>query len=116
MRVFLWHGHGSWTTAFVQGSHEYFVPGRPGRGTDGMGRARTWDWPSNVHEVRPEEAAELDVDVLMIQRPHEVRLAKEWLRRRPGRDVPVVWVEHNAPQGRIADMRHPATEGDVDDL
>jgi glycosyltransferase involved in cell wall biosynthesis len=32
----------------------------------------------------------------------------------PGRDVPAVYVEHNAPQGRIAEMRHVA--GDRPDL
>ena len=33
MNVFLWHVHGSWTTAFVQGRHQYFVPVVPGRGS-----------------------------------------------------------------------------------
>jgi len=28
----------------------------------------------------------------------------------PGRDVPAVWLEHNAPQGPIAQMRHPAAD------
>src|SRR2546421_735067 len=26
MKILLWHVHGSWTTAFVQGAHEYLVP------------------------------------------------------------------------------------------
>ena len=48
MRVLLWHVHGSWTTAFVQGAHEYFLPVLPDRGADGLGRARTWRWPDPV--------------------------------------------------------------------
>jgi glycosyltransferase involved in cell wall biosynthesis len=44
---------------------------------------------------------------VVLQRPHEEELATQWLGRRPGRDVPAVFVEHNAPQGRIAEMRHP---------
>ena len=33
---------------------------------------------------------------------------RSWLGgRRPGVDVPAVYVEHNAPQGRIAEMVHP---------
>jgi Glycosyl transferases group 1 len=114
MRVLLWHVHGSWTTSLVHGRHEYLVPVLPGRGPDGRGRARTWDWPPSVSEVTPQEAAEADVDVLLLQRPHELdHLAEEWLGgRRPGRDVPTVYVEHNAPQGRIAEMRHPAADRD----
>jgi hypothetical protein len=112
MRVFLWHVHGSWTTAFVHGRHEYLIPVLPDRGPDGLGRAQTYTWPNRAVEVTPEEAAEAEVDVVILQRPQELeRLAEKWLGgRRPGRDVPAIYVEHNAPQGRIAEMRHPAAD------
>ena len=112
MRIFLWHVHGSWTTAFVHGRHEYLVPVLPDRGPDGLGRARTYVWPEAAIEVTPEEAAEAEVDVVILQREKELDgMAEEWLGgRRPGRDVPAVYVEHNAPQGRINEMRHPAAE------
>jgi hypothetical protein len=110
MRIFLWHVHGSWTTSLVQGRHDYLIPVLPDRGPDGRGRARTWTWPPSAIEVTPQEAAEVDVDVVLLQRPEELDLVERWLRRRPGRDVPAVYVEHNAPQGRIADMRHPAAD------
>jgi hypothetical protein len=104
--------HGSWTTAFVQGRHQYVVPVVPDRGPDGRGRARTWEWPSSVVEVAPEALARSDVDVVLLQRPHELEtLAERWLGgRRPGRDLPAIYLEHNAPQGRIAEMRHPAAD------
>lgn len=112
MRILLWHVHGSWTTAFVQGRHEYLVPVVSDRGPDGLGRAETWEWPESVIEVTREEAAEADADLLILQRPRELEgLAETWLGgRRPGRDIATVFVEHNAPQGRIADMRHPAAD------
>jgi hypothetical protein len=110
MRIFLWHVHGSWTTALVQGRHRYLVPVLPDRGPHGRGRARTWRWPDTVREVTPAHAAELDVDVLLIQRPEELELARRWLRRTPGVELPTVYVEHNAPQGSIQAMRHPAAD------
>jgi hypothetical protein len=113
MRVLLWHVHGSWTTSLVQGRHEYLVPALPDRGPDGRGRAETWAWPESVVEVSPAEAADADVDVLVLQRREELgELAERWLGRRPGKDLPTVYVEHNAPQGRIAEMRHPAADRD----
>ena len=114
MRILVWHVHGAWTTALVQGEHEYLVPVLPGRGPDGRGRARTYRWPDRAVEVTPGEAAEADVDVVILQRPEELRsLAERWLGgRRPGRDVPAVYVQHNAPQGRIAEMRHPYRDRD----
>jgi hypothetical protein len=112
MKILLWHVHGAWTTAFVRGPHEYTVPVLPGRGPDGRGRAQTYDWPDAVRELSPAELRDEDFDVVIIQRPHELALAELWLGRRPGRDVAVVYVEHNAPQGRLADMRHPVADRD----
>jgi hypothetical protein len=110
MRILIWHVHGAWTTGFVQGPHTYLVPTTPDRGLDGRGRAATYDWPDSVVEVGPEEAA--TADVVVLQRPHELGgLAAEWLGGRvPGRDIPAVYLEHSTPQGRIADLRHPAAD------
>ena len=111
MNVLIWHVHGSWTTNFVQGRHTYVVPVVADRGPDGRGRAEPWDWPPNVSERSPDELADEAVDVVIVQRERDLELADQWLGgRRPGRDVPLVWLEHNAPQGRIAEMRHPARD------
>jgi glycosyltransferase involved in cell wall biosynthesis len=112
MRILLWHVHGSWTTAFVQGAHEYLLPVLPDRGPDGRGRAATWEWPESAVEVTPGQAAEADIDVVILQRPQEFEwLAERWLGgRRPGRDLRAVYVEHNTPPGPLADMRHPAAD------
>jgi hypothetical protein len=110
MRVLLWHVHGSWTTSFVQGGHDYLIPVLPDRGPCGRGRARTWDWPPSAVELAPAELRDADVDLVVLQRPEDELLAARWLGRRPGRDVPAVWLEHNAPQGRVDDMRHPAAD------
>jgi hypothetical protein len=114
MRILLWHVHGSWTTAFVHGDHEYLVPVLPDRGPDGRGRAQTYAWPDAAAEVTPQEASEAEVHAVVLQRPEELDgLAERWLGgRRPGRDVPAIYVEHNSPQGRIAEMRHPAADRD----
>ena len=113
MRILLWHVHGAWTTAFVHGRHEYVVPVLPDRGADGVGIARTYRWPDGVRELSPEELREEPFDAVLLQRPHELeQLCEAWTGRRPGRDVPAIYVEHNAPQGRIADMRHPAADRD----
>jgi glycosyltransferase involved in cell wall biosynthesis len=112
MRILLWHVHGSWTTGFVQGSHEYLLPVLPDRGPDGRGRARTWEWPDSALELTPEELADAEIDAVLLQRPHELELTAAWTGRRPGRDLPAIYVEHNAPQGRIEEMRHPLADRD----
>lgn len=115
MRILLWHVHGAWTTSLVAGDHDYLVPVVEDRGPDGRGRARTYDWPGTVAEVRPEELARADVDVVVLQRPRDIELCQAWLGgRRIGADIPAVYVEHNAPQGLVNEMRHPLADAGVD--
>jgi hypothetical protein len=110
VKVLLWHVHGSWTTSFVQGAHDYLLPIVPDRGPDGLGRARTWDWPASVREVTPEQLREEQPDVVVLQRTRDLELVREWLGREPGRDLPAVFLEHNAPDGSVPNTRHPLAD------
>ncbi|MCV2491098.1 glycosyltransferase [Geodermatophilus sp. YIM 151500] len=115
MKVLIWHVHGSWTTAFVQGRHEYLLPVLPDRGPDGRGRARTWDWPASAREVTPEQLTDEDVDVVVLQRTSELGLVRDWLGREAGRDLPAVFLEHNAPglgpeDAAVPHTRHPVAD------
>ncbi|GAA2230559.1 glycosyltransferase [Streptomyces indiaensis] len=110
MNVLVWHVHGSWLTAFVQGPYTFLVPVTPDRGPDGLGRARTWQWPPTVRELHPGQLREADIDLMVLQRPHELELARQWTGRRPGVDVPAVYVEHNSPHETPVDARHPLAD------
>jgi hypothetical protein len=107
MNILIWHVHGSWTTAFVSGRHTYYVPMLPGRGPDGRGRARTYDWPATVIERTPEQLATTEFDIVILQRPTDADLVTAWTGRVPGHDLPAVYVEHNTPRGDVPDTRHP---------
>ncbi|KXK61499.1 glycosyl transferase [Micromonospora rosaria] len=113
MNVLLWHVHGSWTTAFVHGRHRYLIPTTPDRGPYGLGRARTYPWPASAVEVGPAELRAAPVDVVLLQRPEEVELVERWTGRRPGRDLPAIYVEHNTPkEGNVPNSRHPMADRD----
>lgn len=110
MRVLVWHVHGSWTTAFVQGSHSYLIPTTPERDTWGVGRPAAWDWPASAVETSPAELADAEIDVVVLQRPEELDLTARWTGRRPGRELPAVYLEHNTPRGPAATSRHPLAD------
>jgi glycosyltransferase involved in cell wall biosynthesis len=113
MRVLLWHVHGSWTTSFVQGPDDYLVPVDAERSPDGRGRALSWDWPASVREVPLAGLRDADVDVVVLQRPRDLELLERWTGRRPGVDVPALYVEHNTPGWHAAQTRHPLAEQTV---
>lgn len=112
MRILHWHVHAAWTTSFVHGPHIVLLPLVPDRGPDGSGRAQTYPWPDTAVELTPDELRDTDIDAVVLQRPEELELCERWTGRRPGRDLPAVFVEHNSPQGRINDMRHPMADRD----
>ncbi len=102
----IWHVHGSWSTAFVQGRHHYLLPVLPERGSWGGGRPRAWEWPASAVEVPVDRLRDAEADVVVLQRPEELELARRWLGREPGGDLPAVYVEHNAPRGDVPCTRH----------
>ncbi|QCB93723.1 glycosyltransferase family 4 protein [Cellulomonas shaoxiangyii] len=106
MRILAWHVHGSWMTSFVQGAHEYLVPVDAERSADGLGRARTWDWPPSVREVPLERLRDEPFDLVLLQRPRDLELLERWAGLRAGVDVPAVYVEHNTPVEHPVATRH----------
>ena len=105
MNILIWHVHGSWTTAFVQGNHEYLVPvtarsrpRRPGAGPH-LGLAR------RVREVPPGELADDDVDVVVLQRPHEAGAAPMAGGRRPAGTCPPSISSTTRRRGDVAEPR-----------
>ncbi|MBF4567845.1 glycosyltransferase [Plantibacter sp. VKM Ac-2880] len=109
MRILLWHVHGGWTDAFVRGGHDYLLPVNDARDGWGLGRADR-DWPASVVEIPVGELRETDVDVVVLQRPDEVDAVERLTGRRPGRDLPAVFVEHNTPKTSITDAVHPLAD------
>lgn len=104
--------HGSWTEAFVQGPHRYLVPRNEAGDTDGRGLCGR-NWP-NATEIHVRELRNQEVDLVVLQRPGEFELVTELLGRRPGADLPTVYVEHNAPRPHAVDSRHPVgVRGDI---
>ncbi len=107
--ILVWHVHGSWLDAFVRGPHAYLLPVEPGSSAGGRRDA----WPASVRNVTPEQASQERIDVALLQRPQELDAARRWLgARKPILDVPVLYLEHNAPQGRINELRHPFADRD----
>ena len=111
MRILLWSVHGTYTDALVRGDHDYLLPWTPEGGpfTDGRGGYDP-HWPENVRNTPPGELRDAGVDVVILQRIEEIELAERWLERKLGRDVPAVFLEHNAPRDSACGSVHPMAD------
>ena len=111
MRILLWSVHGTYTDALVRGEHEYLLPWTPEGGPFTGGRGG-YDphWPANVRDTPPGRLRDAGVDVVIVQRLEEIALAERWLERKLGRDVPAVFLEHNAPSGSASGSVHPLAD------
>lgn len=105
----MWHVHGSWSTSFVQGGHEYLIPVTEDHDQWGRGRMGR-PWPQSAREVPVGDLRDAPIDVVVLQRPEEIGLAERWTGRAPGRDIPAVYVEHNTPHEHAARTRHVLAE------
>ncbi len=110
MRVLFWHVHGGYADAFVRGDHEYLLPVNEARDAWGGG-INGRDWPRAV-EVPLDRLRDTDIDIAVMQRPEEVAAVERLTGRAPGRDLPAVFVEHNAPHPTPTGARHPLADRD----
>ncbi|AKS35455.1 glycosyltransferase [Mycolicibacterium goodii] len=110
--ILAWHVHGSWMESFVAGRHRYLIPvGIPADGNgdaDGRGLCGR-KWPA-AQEIPLDRLRDEDIDLVVLQRPAELELAARFLGRRPGVDIPAVYVEHNAPRPYPTGSVHPLAE------
>jgi hypothetical protein len=100
-----WHVHGSWLQSLVAGAHRYLVPVNDAKDAAGRGLLGR-DWP-RAQETPLERLRDTDIDLVVLQRPEEIEWTERWTGRRPGVDVPAVFVEHNAPRPFAVDSVHP---------
>lgn len=96
--------------AFVAGGHRYLIPVAADRGADGIGLAGR-SWP-NAREIALEDLAHEDIDLVVLQRPQDLELVARWTGRRPGVDLPAIYVEHNAPRESASQTRHVVADRD----
>ena len=73
LNVLIWHIHGSYLNALARVDHDWILPVKAGRPEGYGGRGATFDLPPNMREVPAEEVRNLDIDVVVLQTPKNLR-------------------------------------------
>lgn len=74
-----------------------------------MGRSGR-DWPESAREVHPSDLRDAGVDLVVLQRTDEIAEVERLLGRRPGREIPAVFLEHNTPKSSAFGEVHPLAD------
>jgi Glycosyl transferases group 1 len=107
MRILMWDVHGGYTDSLVAGTHDYLfldVSGRSGLARYGSSP------PSDAYQVTAEELRDRPPDLVLLQRVEEIEFCAQHLQRRPGRDLPAIFLEHNTPKADVPITRHPLAD------
>jgi glycosyltransferase involved in cell wall biosynthesis len=107
LNVLIWHIHGSYLNALARVDHDWFLPVKAGRPEGYGGRGATFDLPDNVREVPAEQVRDLDLDVVVLQTPKNLREDVPALLTLEQQRLPTIYLEHNVPRPDAVNTRHP---------
>ena len=113
LNVLVWQIHGSYLNTLVQAPHHFYLPTRPGKPEGYGGRGPTYSWSPETIEVPHDEVRDLDLDLIIYQTPKNYYEDASEILGPEQRALPVIYLEHNTPQGRINEMVHPVDDPGV---
>jgi glycosyltransferase involved in cell wall biosynthesis len=111
-RVLTWHVHGSYLYYLTHAHQEFFVPYKPERPPGYGGRAGTFRWPENLHEVPVDEVRRLRLDCILYQSRQHYEEDQFEILSAEQRRLPRIYLEHDPPREHPTDTRHPVDHPD----
>lgn len=106
LRVLTWHVHGDYLYALSQVPHDFVVPGRAEGGAGYAALGPNIPWPGNLEQVPAVELRRQRFDCILYQSRQNLLDARQLLS--PAQlALPCAFLEHNPPDERAAESRHP---------
>ncbi len=106
LNILTWHIHGNYLYYLTQAQHEFYLPVYPERTAGYGGRAGTFPWGDNVHEVPAEEVRNLDLDVILFQSQQNYTQDQYEILSPAQRQLPRIYLEHDPPRDQPTDTSH----------
>ena len=113
LRILTWHVHGSYLFYLTHVRHDFYVPVKPGRPAGYGGRAGSFPWPDNLHEVPAEELRDIDVDCVLYQSAQHYLVDAPEILSDYQLALPAIYLEHDPPREHPTDTRHPVDDRSV---
>lgn len=114
LRILIWHLHGTYLHYLtVRSPHQFYVPFKPDRADDYIGRWGHLPWGANVHDVPADQVKNLDLDCIVYQSGSHFFVERFAILSPAQRSLPAVYLEHDPPRGHPTDTRHPVDDPSV---
>lgn len=108
--VLVWHVHGAYLLYLTQSRHNFYVPSKPERSGDYVGRWGHHPWGPNVIDVPAERVKDLRLDCVIYQLPRQYERERGLILSETQRRLPAVYVEHEPPHEHATEKRHPVAD------
>jgi len=113
LKIFTWHIHGSYLYYLSQCNFDIYIPVNEKRTEGYYGRGKTFHFGDNVIEVPASEVKELQFDCILFQSEKNFRIDQYEILSEVQRQLPAVYLEHNAPAPHPVDSSHPLYDPEV---
>jgi glycosyltransferase involved in cell wall biosynthesis len=113
LKVLIWHVHGSYLYYLTQAPHDFYLPSRPDRKGDYIGRFGHLPWGSNVHDVPAEKVKDLDLDCIIFQLPNQYLIEQHVILSEEQKRLPKIYLQHDPPPDNPTDTKHWVDDPEV---
>lgn len=113
LKIFTWHIHGSYLYYLSQCDLDIYIPVKEKRNEGYYGRGNTFQFGDNVIEVPAGQVRNLAFDCILFQSEKNFRIDQYEILSAEQRQLPAVYLEHNAPEPHPVDSSHPLYDPDV---
>jgi len=105
-RVFTWHIHGSYLYYLSLTNCELYLPVQPGNYQGYRGKAGSFPWGENVHEVPIKSIKNTDFDIILFQSKKNYVIDQYEILSEKQQALPKIYLEHDPPREHPTDTKH----------
>jgi glycosyltransferase involved in cell wall biosynthesis len=113
LKILTWHIHGNYLLYLSRVPHDIYLPVKPGAPEGYGGRAGSFPWPENVHDIPADKVRELEFDCILFQSRKNYEKDQHEILSPQQQRLPRIYLEHDPPLENPTDQPHWVDDPDI---